>query len=66
MKEFADVKRKNIPFFIDEKEFIKLVDRVTESKYGEKTKITRIESKSGFDEYYLSAKDGSHRLQFPK
>lgn len=58
MKEFANVKHKNIPFFIDEKEFIKLVDRVTESKYGKRTKITRIESENGFDEYYLSAKDG--------
>ena len=59
MKEFSGaVKRKNIPFYCDVKEFIAFVDRVTKGKYGKHTAFNLMESESGFDEYVLRAKDG--------
>lgn len=59
MTEFAGaVKRKNIPFYGDKKEFIDFVNRVTQGKYGKYTTFTLLESKSGFDEYVLRVKDG--------
>ena len=52
------VKRKNIPFYCDEKEFVKFVDRVTQGKYGKFIRFIKKESESGFDEYRLHCKDG--------
>lgn len=52
------IKRKNIPFYAEEAEFIAFVNRVTNGKYGDKTTFTLMESKSGFDEYILYARKG--------
>lgn len=51
-------KQKNIPFYCDEKEFVKFVDRVTQGKYGKFIRFVKKESESGFDEYRLRCKDG--------
>lgn len=52
------IKRKNIPFYAEEQAFIRFVDRVTDGKYGDKVCFSVKDSKSGFDEYVLSANAG--------
>ncbi len=52
------IKRKNIPFHLDEQAFYAFVDRVTDGKYTNRISVTQKESESGFDEYTLTAKNG--------
>lgn len=58
MDKIGEVKRKNIPFYLDEKAFKGFVDRVTNGKYGDRVRVFQTESKNGYDEYRLTAKDG--------
>ena len=57
------VKRKNIPFCLNETEFKCFVDRVTNGKYGKFVRITKKVSESGFDEYTLNVKGGIIEIQ---
>lgn len=56
------VKRRNIPFYLDEKAFYAFVSRVTQGKYTDKISVTQKQSESGFDEYLLIAKDGKIQI----
>lgn len=58
MDVIGKTKIKNIPFYANSVEFIKFVDRVTQNKFGKFTTFMLIESKSGFDEYIISVKNG--------
>lgn len=52
------IKRRNIPFHLEEETFLSLVFRVTKGKYRDRVKISKMESRSGFDEYRYRAQDG--------
>lgn len=57
LKSAAEVKRKNIPFSLDEKAFGELIKRVAGDIYAEFVKVRKKESESGFDEYIISDTD---------
>ncbi len=58
MDLIGDIKRKNIPFYIDETAFLEFVSRVTHGKYQDNIRLEQIESTDGYDEYTLFVKNG--------
>lgn len=54
----AEIKRRNIPFCLDEKAFNRLVLRLTSKEYAERIIVRQIASKSGYDEYSLFDDNG--------
>lgn len=64
MENFAGaVKKRNIPFYGDEKAFERFVARVTKGKFEGKVQFALKESESGFDEYRLWAKNGKIEIE---
>lgn len=58
MKQRAgEIKRRNIPFRLEEEAFLALVSRVTDGKYRDRVRIRQSESESGFDEYRCKAEE---------
>lgn len=53
VKQAGEIKRENIPFYMDIKEFKKLVKRIAGKEYADKIVPIPMASKSGFDEYEL-------------
>lgn len=51
-------KRKNIPFRLDKKEFLSLVERTTNAVYAAMVEVEQIPAKEGMDSYELSDKEG--------
>ena len=56
--KFGEIKRRNIPFFADETEFLRFADRVTQHRYSGKIEFHLTQSVSGYDEYRLRAESG--------
>lgn len=49
----GEVKRNNIPFYLDENEFYAFVERLTNKTYADSFTVRKIASSSGMDEYRL-------------
>ena len=49
----GQIKRRNIPFRLDEKAFYGLIERLTNKTYADKFTVRQISSDSGMDEYRL-------------
>ena len=59
----AAVKRKNIPFNLDEQAFYELVCRVAGKKYADFIEVRKKKSESGFDEYVISQAEKGLRIE---
>ena len=49
----GEIKRQNIPFSLDGKEFYAFVERLTNKRYADAIAVRQIRSESGMDEYRL-------------
>lgn len=49
----GEIKRQNIPFYLDGKEFYAFVERLTNKRYADAIAVRQIRSESGMDEYRL-------------
>lgn len=57
VEKAGQIKRENIPFRLDEKEFYQFVKRIAGKRYADLIRVEVIPSKSGFDEYALYDED---------
>ena len=49
----GEIKRQNIPFFLNKNAFYGLIERLTNKTYADKFVVRQIPSKSGMDEYFI-------------
>ena len=49
----GEIKRKNIPFYLDENAFYAFIERLTNKNYADKFIVRQKASESGMDEYKL-------------